>query len=140
MSKHWTNDELIDRLYEVSTGDEAHLEACGECQQRWERLVARRQGMLTEPVVATELLVRQRRDIYERIESPVRGFWHARLAPAMAALSMVALGFMLSGTDPAPAPAELAVQDNSQFFTEMYSMVASEPDALAPIRSLFEEQ
>ena len=146
MSKHWTSDDLINRLYEVSTGEEAHLAECADCRLRWEQLLARRQGVVAEPVLAEpsvppELLAAQRRAIYGRIEAGGRsGFWHLRLAPALAALSMVILGIVLSRPAPTPKAETVAVNDESeQFFTEVYSMLSSEPAAVAPIRGLFEE-
>ena len=139
MSRHWTNDDLINRLYEISTGDEAHLAGCADCGQRWEQLLARRQEVLAEPPVPVELLANQRRQIYRRIESGRPRFWHLRWAPALAALSMVALGVMLSGPAPAPKQTPVAAAEDSQFFTEMYAMVSTEPEVVTPIRGLFEE-
>lgn len=139
MGKHPSNEDLILQLYEVGGDDDAHLTECAECRERWERLLARRQSALEEPYVSPELLAAQRKEIYRRIEAGQSGFWHPRLAPALAALSVVVLGLVLSRPSPTPVPATMAAND-SEFFTEIYTMIQStEPDIATPLRGLFEE-
>ncbi|MCP5110621.1 MAG: hypothetical protein GY953_07280 [bacterium] len=138
MAKHLSNEDLINRLYEVGDGDDAHLRECRHCSARWEQLLARRKAVLAAPELPQEMLAAQRREIYRRLDEGHHvGLWPLRFAPALAALSVVVLGVMLSG--PTPEPPVYAVND-SEFYTEIYSMVeGTEPDAIAPIYGLFED-
>jgi len=139
MAKHWSNEDLINRLYETAAGDESHLLECDDCRERWEALLVRRQEVLAEPSLPAELLADQRRQIYRQLEEESSGSWNVRLAPALAALSIVVMGLPLLGPSPAPEPTTIA-SNNDGFFTEIYAMVeSSEPEAIAPLRSLFEE-
>lgn len=139
MGKHWSNEELIDRLYEVGGGDEAHLGECAECRERWEALLVRRKEALAAPDVPAALLAEQRRQIHRRMGERRAGFWNLRLAPALAALAVVFMGVTLIRPTPEPVPATLASNDDT-FFTDIYTMLESaEPAAIAPLHSLFEE-
>jgi len=135
--KHWSDEELLEGLYELRSPD-THLEQCRECNQRWQHVLAWRQVMLQQPAVSSDLLAAQRRRVYSRMEADPHRGWSFSLAPALAALSMVVLGLLLSNPRPVPPPT-LASSD-AQFFTEVYSMLEStEPRAVAPIRALFED-
>ena len=137
MGKHLSDEDLINRLYELGRED-SHLDECEECRARWLELLARRQRLLVTPQVPAELLAGQRRSIYQRLETERSGFGPIRFAPAVAAVSVVVLGVLLSRPVPAPQPT-LAVND-AHFFTEIYSLVEStEPEAVAPIYGLFED-
>jgi len=138
MSEHWSNEDLIDRLYEVATADESHLSECAECRRRWEALLARRRQVLAAPAVPPELLADQRRQVHRRLDESRAGFWQLRLAPALAALVIVIAGVALMR--PAPAPEAVTLAGDDGFFTEIYAMLeSSEPAAIAPLHSLFEE-
>jgi hypothetical protein len=138
MAEHWSNEDLIDRLYEVSTADESHLRECAECRRRWEALHTRRRQVLAAPSFPPELLADQRRQVHRRLNESQGGPWRLRLAPALAALVTVITGIALMRPAPAPEPATLAGDDG--FFTEIYAMLeSSEPAAIAPLHSLFEE-
>jgi hypothetical protein len=134
MSKHWSNEDLIDRLYGIGP-DNSHLDECEDCRARWLQVQARRSIVLEPPEVPRELLLAQQRAIRDRIESGHRGSWTFRLAPVMAAFCVVVLGLVLSGPAPPPEPS-LAVND--QFYSEIYSMVESEPWVAEPMYGLFE--
>jgi len=139
MARHWSEEDLVNRLYEVSSADEAHLRECDECRQRWEALLARRRQVLEEPSVPAELLAEQRRQVHRRLGEGRAGFWHSRLAPALAALAVAFVGVALIRPAPAPEPTNLAVVEDG-FFSEIYALVeSSEPAAIAPLHSLFEE-
>ena len=141
MGNHLSNEDLINRLYEVGDTDDAHLRECRHCSARWEQLLARRSQILAAPEVPQDLLDAQRREIYRRMdEGQHAGFWPHRLAPAMAALTVVVLGVVLSGTTPEPPVVTIAGNGDAEFYTEIYSMVeATGPDAIAPIYGLFED-
>jgi hypothetical protein len=135
--RHWSDDELISRLYGVGPQD-GHLEECEDCGQRWRRFLAARERILKPPEVSQELLLRQRRRIYEKLEeSEESRAWS--FAPALAVAIMLVLAFVVSGPTPSPEPS-LASSD-AQFFSEIYSLVnTAEPQATEPIRGLFEAQ
>lgn len=134
--RHWNDDELIGRLYEAGP-DNSHLEECEDCARRWQQLLALRARAVRPPRVSEEFLAAQRRAIYDRLEWAAGGSGHWWIGPALAAAVMVLLAVLLSR--PAPeAPSSLASAD-AQFFTEVYSVVEStEPQAIQPIRGLFE--
>jgi len=139
MGKHWSNEDLINRLYEAGGGDEEHLTGCAECRERWEALLVRRRQVLAAPEVPAELLAEQRRQIHRRMGERRAGFWSLRLAPALAALAVVFMGITLISPTPEPEPATFASNEDT-FFTEIYTMLESpEPAAIAPLHSLFEE-
>lgn len=136
MLKHWSDEDLIDRLYDAGRED-PHLDECEGCRARWLELLERRQQMLEEPDVPADFLAAQRREIYQRLDSAEHA-WPFRLAPALAAMAAVVLGIVLSLPAPPPQPT-LALNDT--FYTEIYSMVESpEPAAAEPIYALFEVQ
>ena len=134
MNKHLTNDELVDRLYGVGTGD--HLDGCRECSERFRRL-SEHKAMAAEPMPASyEFLAAQRRNIYARMgEKPqARMKWVPALA---AAVCLLAAGVFLS--HPASQVAKPEIVD-PQLFADVYSMEQSmEPLAAKPIHALFEQ-
>jgi hypothetical protein len=137
MSNHWSEENFLDRLYGVGPED-SHLEECEQCRRRWLELLTRRGEVLAPAAVPEEFLAAQRREVYRRLETETGHGWGSRFAPALAAVSVVVLGLLLSRPTPKPQPT-LAVSD-SQFFSEIYSMVnSSEPEVVAPIHGLFED-
>ena len=138
MRKHYSDEELIDRLYGVGRED-SHIEECEWCRERWLQLQGQRHTVLEQPAeVPVELLAAQRKKIRERLEGrPVDG-WRFHFAPVAAALSVIVLGLMLS--KPAPPPPPTLASNDSGLYTEIYSMVeSSEPLVAQPIDALFEE-
>jgi len=136
--RHWSDDELVSRLYEVGP-EGAHLKECEHCAQRWRRLLAAREQRLRAPEVSEEFLAEQRRAIYRRLDrAPARSpSWP--LAPALALAVMLLLAVVLSR--PAPEPEASLASSDAQFFTEVYSVVQStEPRAAGPLHGLFEVQ
>jgi len=136
MSRHWSDEDLINRLYGIGRGD-SHLEKCEECRARWLRVCERRGVMLEKsPEVPPELLVAQREAVQRRVARGGRG-WSLPLTPALAALAVIVLALVLFR--PVPAPAPTLASNDGDFFTEIYSMVESpEPLAAEPINGLFE--
>jgi hypothetical protein len=134
--KHWSDDELVSRLYGVGPED-SHLEECEDCAERWRQLLAVRERVLSPPQVSEQVLAQQRRAIYERLEPSGEGSWGLSFAPALAVAMMLLLAFLVSGPSPSPQPS-LASTD-AQFFEEVYSLVENvEPQAIEPILGLFE--
>jgi hypothetical protein len=138
--KHWTDEELLDRLYGVGRRDN-HLEACAECDARWNDLVARRRSLQSEPEVSPLFLLRQRMAVMERIEPSKSSFLTWRAVTAVAGACAMALGLVIYRPEQSKTVAVRTVPSDSQFFSEIYSAVEqTEPRAVKPIRRLFEEQ
>lgn len=138
MHRHLSDEELIERLYGL--GEEPAATACEACRRRWESLLERRRWILRAvPDLPEAWLAGQRRTIYARLERATTPGWAIRPAAALATLAVIVLGLVLSAPSPEPHPTRAA--NDSQFFTEIYSLVESpEPRAAAPIYGLFEEQ
>ena len=134
--KHLNEDSLLDAIYGIAGADaEAHLRSCSECSAR---LSERKQlRAVSTGELSNEFLAAQRREIYQRIEAkPSRArVW----APVLAAACALAVGVFVyhPGSEPKP----VANTDDSQLFSDVYSMEQSlEPSATASVRVLFEEQ
>jgi hypothetical protein len=135
--KHWDDDALIGRLYGVGP-DDGHLGDCAECAQRWQTLLARRESVLAQPGLPEELMDRQRREVYQRLESSAKRRWWLPFAPVAATAGVVLLAVVLFRSGPAPPP--VVSSADSGLYTEVYSLVqTSEPQAVEPIHALFEE-
>jgi len=133
---HWSDDELIGRLYGVGP-DDRHLEECPACVERWRALVSARARVLEAPEVSEELLTGQRQSILRRLEVGAESAHHFSVAPGLAVAAVLVLGLLLSFPRPKPQPS-LASSDN-QFFSEVYRVVQStEPVAVEPVHHLFE--
>ena len=134
--KHWNDDVLVERLYGLGAEDD-HLERCTDCRQRWEQILARRESVLERPRAPEAFLAAQRQEIFARLEavtteSPVLYFAYAA---AVTVVLTVAVVFSL----PTPEPMPSVASSDTQVFEEAFSMASSaEPQALAPIRGLFE--
>lgn len=138
--KHWSEEELIQRLYGVGP-EGRHLEECEECGERWRRLLAVRSRVLESPQAPEEFLARQRRAIYQRIEQPDRRAWRPALVHAAGLALLLVFALLVLRPGPEPQPTMASASSDAQFFSEVYSEVQSiEPDAVAPIRGLFEVQ
>jgi len=152
MNRHLTNDELVDRLYEVASevgGEEAdqHLAGCPDCVHRANEM-RRVKSQATAPApVSSDFLAAQRRAIYSRLGEQPRANLGLRMAwaPALVAVALVAVGITTMHR-PAPSPAapvqsQTADADDAQLFADVYSMEQTlEPSVAAPIHKLFEEQ
>jgi len=134
--RHWTDEELIGRLYGL-VEDDSHLHECQECMERWRKVAAVRAVVLEAPAVSAGCLASQRREIFRRIEEPAHSAPSFGWAPVAASVALLFLVSLLFGPKPKPEPS-LAVSD-TQFFSEVYSVAQStEPMAFAPVRELFE--
>jgi hypothetical protein len=141
MNQHFSDADLIDRLYEVGRAD-AHLDECEACRERWLAIQSRRARLRVDPDVPAALLARQREAVEERLGGATRRRWQFGLAPA-AALSMAVLGILL-WRPAAPPRVELTANETrlpaADFYSEIYTMVESPaPWAAEPIEALFEQ-
>jgi hypothetical protein len=136
---HWSDEELIGRLYGVGPED-GHLEQCAECARRFEAVLEVRRQVLEPPAVSEQFLVNQRRMIRSRLAACAPRPGLLRIVPAaFAAAAVVLLAVVLYRPAPVPAP-DLGIAD-SELYADVYSIVQSnEPLAVQPIHALFEVQ
>ena len=134
---HWTDEDLLDRLYGIGRAD-THLDECGNCQARWQALMEARRRVIEPPVVDEAFLAAQCREIYRRLDAgDGRARW--RWVPALAMAGVALLAVVVSRPVPAPAPS-LALNE-PQFFAEVQDVASSyEPQSVVPILGLFEEK
>ena len=143
-SRHWGDDELLDRLYGLAPApgfDAAHLESCPVCADRWTALATSRAALLAAAPPATLALDArlrvQRSAIWNRIERPVQHFL-ARLAPVAATALMIVVGVALHQVQPPAPPVQIAAISDDQLFSDIATVVSQEtPAAAEPIRALF---
>jgi hypothetical protein len=146
MEVHWTDDELLGRLYGLAPAGnpraDAHLAACESCRGRWASLMERRAAVLVPPVADEQRLRAQREAVWARIERrPSNAFWRAVPVAATALLLVVGVALHV----PAPAPVENTVasvqaqhMSDEQLMADIYSVIDEEtPGPVQPIRALF---
>lgn len=142
MRRHLNHDELLECLYGIGGREaHAHLLECEECAGRHAAYVRKRSEAARPVEVSSDFLAAQRRDIYARLDEPLRS--QAKWTPALAAGLLLALGglFFWPSVHPPerPAPAAKAEITDEQLFSDVYSIEESiEPRAAAPIQRLFE--
>lgn len=136
-NEHYNDDDLLETLYGIRPPDE-HLDACGECRARLERLRSRHEQVrLSGGLISPELLIRQRQAIYHRLGQKQQRF-PLRLAPSLAALLLL---FVLLFTFRPVSQKEPADISDSEVFEDVFAAASStEPTAFEPVRSLFEAQ
>ena len=137
-AKHWTDDELVGRLYGVGPED-GHLDACRSCAQRWEAIRSKYTNLRPAGIeVSGELLAAQRRAIHARLHEKRRYFPRV-LVPVLVTLLLAAI---VAVYRPAPEPPPAVEQaSDSQLFDDVFRKLSDPaPSAVGPIRSLFEEQ
>jgi predicted anti-sigma-YlaC factor YlaD len=120
---------------------ESHLRACPYCRSGVASISERRSALQDENVPAG-LLVRQRTQVINRIESwPVRLMWW-KAGAALACTSMVMLGLLT--WEPQQKVEKMAtvavVSSDAQLFAEISAAAeGQEPRAGRPMHALFEE-
>ena len=136
--KHWSDDELVARLYGVRPED-PHIKVCESCARRWEAVRLRHDTLRpAAPEVSEAFLAAQRRAIEARLGER-RLHVRRTLVPALAAvLAAAVLVVMRPAPEKPPAVQEIS---DSQLFEDVFRRAsATEPSSVGPIRSLFEEQ
>ena len=134
--RHFSEDELLDRLFGISSRSDSHLDACAECRASWNVLSKARAAELrrTQLDLPESFLMQQRMNVMNRIERRVSRNWLPGPAPALALAMLCAIAVLL--VRPAPAPVEVS---DAQFFSEVYSVAEStQPNSAAPIQNLFQ--
>ncbi|MBN9661898.1 MAG: hypothetical protein J0H49_27125 [Acidobacteria bacterium] len=145
-SPHWSESDLISRLYGLEPAENrsaGHLAECGACAERWQALQLRRRSVV-EMAPGTsdrleERLRAQRQAVWARIEHPRQNLiW--RMLPAAATALMIFAGVALHQTKPPAAPVQQAsAVSDAQFFNEIASVVNQEtPRAADPLQGLFD--
>jgi hypothetical protein len=118
---HRTDASLLDIIYGIGEPD-AHLRDCPECAARLKTLQAGRTHVLSQrqPEVSTAFLAAQRRNIWQRIETPT---WQPRVfSPLSAGVAALVLVVAL-WVRPAPPIADARAD------TQLLSEIAAEVDS-----------
>jgi anti-sigma factor RsiW len=137
MEMHYSDDELVDRLYEAGRTDD-HLERCAECRARWEALLLRRREVLAPPEIPEAWLAAGRQRLERRLAESGASGWTARvLRPAFATLTLALMAILLEG--PARQPAPVVASSDAQLLNEIYTLIQEdEPRGAIPVKALFE--
>lgn len=141
--KHYTDEELIERLYGLGPND-GHLDRCSHCSKRWNAMVARKAAATgAEPYITPGFLAEQRHAVSSRIEGGTRPRILWRAASACAGVTVLVVGLMVyqPGEKPKSELAASVTVTDAQLYADI-SAVAETPEPLAatPIRGLFDEQ
>lgn len=134
---HWTDDELVARLYGAGPENPVHLDGCAQCGARWQGLLERRKLLLGQPSLKEGLLEAQRHAILSRLDGPSDARAAFRMIPsfALAALAVVALGI----STPSPKPLPAVAQTDAQMWNDVFARIAeTAPAGVAPVEKLFE--
>jgi hypothetical protein len=149
MSRHWTLDELTDRMYGIREEDE-HLRSCGECSKRLEEIYLCRAAVTVPPEMSPAGLAAQRSAVLQGIGAPSRVL--VRWVPAVtAAACLLAVAAFLrwpariaphgiTGITTTEVTTTGATVSDAHLFADIYSVEESaEPRAAAPMHALFQE-
>jgi anti-sigma factor RsiW len=150
--RHWTDEELIHRLYGVGPEEsarEAHLRACPECSRRRQALEQSRADLVQsmQSVVADDARLRAQRDaVWRRLEGARRPWRRSvlwtRVVPTGATALLLAFAVVLYRPTPQPAPKQVAVVQqisDEELFNDIASIMKEDaPRAAKPIQGLFE--
>jgi anti-sigma factor RsiW len=138
--KHWTDDELISKIFEVGP-ENGHLETCSECANRYEAV---RQRYESNRTIFAEVhegkLTAQRLAVRARIKSKTHKFRPMLAYTSAAALLLMAVVLIVFRLNSPNQPLSEPVSED-QLIEEVYQISSSaEPSAIEPVQSLFEEQ
>ena len=141
MTRHWTEDDCIDRLYGIGPGDE-HLGECAECRALWQRFELRRAAVRAD--IENEG-ARVHVPPYPTIDARRRATT-LRWVPALAGAGALAAGLLLiypmrTSVSPVPSNSALVSASDAQFFDEVAALDQSpEPRAARTAEALFEDR
>jgi hypothetical protein len=136
---HWTDDELISKLFDVGPQD-GHLESCPECARRWAAIQQRYEGSrIANAEVSEAKLNAQRFAVRKRLEDKPRHVRPILASSLAAALLLAVISLVLFKPNPPRQPAPDILSED-KMLEEIYQMsLSSEPVAIEPVQSLFEE-
>jgi hypothetical protein len=137
--KHWTDDELISKLFDVGPQD-GHLEACPECTRRWEDIQRRyERSRIIDAEVPEARLTKQRLAVRKQLERKPPNFRPILISSLATALLLAFVSLFLFKPNPPAQPAPNSISED-KMLEEVYQMsLSSEPTAIEPVQSLFEE-
>lgn len=144
VSGHWTDEQLIEYLYGVGP-ENAHVDACTDCQARLAAMEVNRETDLSrcDGEIAFEFLAAQRRKIYARLTTPATRRWTQlqprRLAATAATLAVLGGGLFLYEEHQKQQMIDNKLSDAQ--LAQQVSNMAEEAEAqpTAPLQALFEE-
>jgi hypothetical protein len=136
--KHWTDEELILMLFNVTPHDE-RLADCPVCTRRWEEIRSRYES---RPAIAADMsderLASQRIAICSRLEQKRKA--HLILAPSLAVLALIVIALLLTFKPNIPNRSASQIVSEDAELEDVFRMSLSfEPEAIGPVQSLFEE-
>jgi hypothetical protein len=145
--KHWTEDDFLRWLYAGSDRSApmqgGHLNDCPECRFRADRMLEARRDAIKVPELSPDFLTAQRRKVYRRLG--VESGWlgnrsrAGRWALAMLSFACI-LVFSLTSLHPWTAKNAVYSSSDEKLFSDLVSIEqSSEPRAIRPIHSLFQE-
>ncbi len=143
--QHWGREEMVSHLYglDLAAGLEtAHLETCYRCRAEWAGLQSRRKESVAGAAISEDLLRRQRKAVFARIERPSRPAPLWGLAPAAATALLLVMGIATQAPRPVEHVRTAAITASDRaLFSELSEMLNEDtPRGAAPIRALFVEQ
>ena len=136
--RHFSEDELLDKLYGISLRSDGHLDACPDCLERWNGLCEARAAELARQQIEVpeNVLLQQRTKLMSAIERRTARPWLPRPVPVLALAMVCAIAVLISSPGPTPEPYQVS---DAQFFAEVYRVAeSSQPRSAAPIENLFQ--
>jgi hypothetical protein len=136
--KHWTDEELFERLYGLRPEDN-HLAECTECARKLSSMRARYEKMRPVQVdVSPEFLAAQRRAVHARVHK--KRLTLPKVLVPVIATALVAAIVIVHKPSSVVRPVKPPVSD-SELFEDVFNEISDPlPTSAGPIRSLFEAQ
>ena len=135
--KHWTDDELIARLYDLQPEND-HLAKCVSCAQRLDAIRSKYKELRPPQIdVSPEFLAAQRRAIRQQIHTKRKSLPRI-LVPVIVSLLLAVIVMVYRPASVTP-PTKQQISD-TELFDDVFNRISDPlPSSAGPIRSLFEE-
>jgi len=137
--KHWTDDELVSKLFSVGPDDE-HLKSCPDCVRRWES-IRRKNEMLRahNTEIAESQLMAQRDAIYARLEGRSRKPIPI-LIPSIVTVALLMLAVLvIFRPNVSERPVQDVVAEDIVLEEVFQTSFSPELTAMEPVQALFQE-
>lgn len=143
--QHWGREEMVSHLYglDVAAGLEtAHLATCERCRAEWAEVQSRRRESVAGAGITEELLRRQRKAVFARIDRPSRPTPLWGFVPAAATALLLVVGVATQAPRPVEHVQTAAITASDRaLFNELSELLSEDtPRGAAPIRALFVEK